>query len=187
MSLSQVGIIVLAAGSGKRFGSDKRKALMPDGVSLLDKTLSRIPPAFSKRVLVIREEDTDLAQRHSTWQTCIANNPEIGMANSLISGIGMAEDWKGALIGLGDMPYIAPATYHAVQMALDDHDIVIPVYQGQRGNPVAFRKEFFGEIKLLSGDQGARSLLKKYTKRCFELETDDAGIIRDVDTPERIE
>jgi len=186
MAADKIGIIVLAAGSSQRFGADKRKALMDNGMALLDATLASIPDSISRRILVLKESDRDIADAHSSWQICPAENPEAGMANSLASGIAMASDWDGALIALADMPHTTPQTYTDLQNALADHDIVIPCFNGKRGNPVGFRQHFFSEIRKLEGDQGAKSLLKKYEGKCFELETADEGIIRDVDTPDRL-
>ena len=108
------------------------------------------------------------------------------MANSLASGIAMAKNWPAALIGLGDMPYISSATYLVLQQALLSQDIVIPVMEGRRGNPVGFCKRFYDEIMQLQGDQGARSLLEKYAEECFEMEVKDNGIFRDIDTPDML-
>lgn len=182
---ADIGIIILAAGSGVRFGADKRRAVMANGASLLDNTLSRVPASFSRRILVLRPGDDDLAERHACrWQICVAGDPASGMANSLASGIAMAGTWAGALVGLGDMPFIRPDTYAAVQNALCEHEIVIPGYGEARGNPVGFRRQFFGEMENLRGDRGARSLLKQYADRCHTLETGDEGILRDVDSPD---
>lgn len=182
-----IGIIILAAGRSLRFGADKRKAMLADGNSLLDSTLAKVPESFQKKILVLKAEDEDLADLYkSRWQICLANNPDAGMANSLSSAIKAASGWEAAVIGLGDMPYINQATYGAVQKALTQHEIVIPGLGGKRGNPVGFRQHFFNEILQLEGDQGAKSLLQKYSDQCFVLETQDEGIIRDIDTPDKL-
>lgn len=184
---ADIGIIVLAAGTARRFGADKRRAPLPAGQTLLEATLSRVPRAISRRILVLREGDDDLAHVfRQDWRICIAGNPDAGMANSLASGIAMAGGWAGALIGLGDMPYITAATYSMLQQALATHDIVIPVCKGERGNPVGFRHNYFAEMATLEGDRGARSLLEKHAQACFVVETGDEGVLRDIDTPENL-
>jgi molybdenum cofactor cytidylyltransferase len=184
---TDIGIIILAAGSSQRYGSDKRTATLSDGTPLLSATLANVSGSFSRRVLVLKKEDETLGRLYAdNWQICHAANPETGMASSLASGIAMAGNWPAALIGLGDMPYISSATYTALQQALEEHDIVIPVFEGRRGNPVGFKQRYFDEIMQLQGDQGARSLLEKYKEECFEVEVQDSGIIQDIDTPEML-
>ena len=184
---TDIGIIILAAGSSQRYGSDKRTATLPDGTALLSATLANVPDSFTRRVLVLKKEDEDLGSLYAdNWQICHAENPETGLASSLCSGIALAGNWPATLIGLGDMPYISTETYLALQQALKKHDIVIPAFENQRGNPAGFRQRYFDEIMQLQGDQGARSLLGKYKEECFEVEVQDSGIIQDIDTPEML-
>jgi molybdenum cofactor cytidylyltransferase len=61
-------------------------------------------------------------------------------------------------------------------------DIAVPVYQGRRGNPVAFSRIHLQRLLQLSGDQGARKLLREFP--VCEIAVDDAGILYDVDSPE---
>ena len=179
-----IGVIVLAAGQGSRFGSDKRRSRLAGGKTLLGATLASIPASLTRRILVLQPGDDDYAKQFSgQWQICFASDPASGMANSLASGIAMAGDWAGALLALGDMPWIQPATYAGLQQALSTHEIVVPCCGGKRGNPAGFRHRFFAEIKNLAGDRGARSLLHKYAADCFDMETGDEGVLRDVDYP----
>ena len=49
----KIGAIVLAAGRSKRFGSDKRKAVLPNGNLVIYETLNRVLAVFDQ-VLVPR-------------------------------------------------------------------------------------------------------------------------------------
>jgi len=185
--VSAIGIIILAAGSGKRFGSDKRMAVLPGGKTLLETTLASIPAIIERRMLVLKPGEDALASQFSkTWEICFASNPDSGMASSLVTGISAADSWEGALIGLADMPFIKADTYTNLQRTLNDNDIVVPTFNGKRGNPVGFRKHYFQEILAITGDQGARRLLDRHQDKCKIVETGDEGVIRDIDSPESI-
>ena len=89
---------------------------------------------------------------------------------------------RGWIVGLADMPMIAPATFQEIALALVSADtIVAPVYEGQRGHPVAFGAAHGPALAALTGDTGARALIDAlgYTA----LPTGDAGVLRDIDTP----
>lgn len=61
--------------------------------------------------------------------------------------------------------------------------IVVPIYQGQRGHPVLFDRALFPELAGLQGDEGGRSLLRRYAHRVMTVETESDGVVADVDTP----
>jgi len=89
---------------------------------------------------------------------------------------------RGWIVGLADMPMIAPATFQEIALALVSAEtIVAPVYEGQRGHPVAFGAAHGSALAALTGDTGARAMIDAlgYTA----LPTGDAGVLRDIDLP----
>ncbi len=62
---------------------------------------------------------------------------------------------------------------------------VIPLYAGQRGNPVLVTRALFPEIAMLTGDEGARRLLKRADPaRIVEVEFSNRAVTLDIDTPD---
>jgi molybdenum cofactor cytidylyltransferase len=55
------------------------------------------------------------------------------------------------------------------------------VFEGRRGNPVAFGARHLPALLALEGEHGARSLLR--SSPVVEVTVDDPGILRDIDTP----
>ena len=90
----------------------------------------------------------------------------------------------GCLVALGDMPYIQAHTVSRLVAALKHHDLVAPVYMGQRGHPVGFSRQYFPFLIGLSGDRGAGKLLQDHAHELHTIEVDDGGVIHDVDFPE---
>ncbi len=180
--LAGVGCIVLAAGSGSRFGSDKRLAKLGEE-TLLERTLGNITPVFGKRVLVLRPDDDALGSRFAEdWQIVLAVDAGKGMGHSLAAAMTCTSGWNGAVIALADMPFIKTATYHAVRAGLTATNLVVPYYREQRGNPVGIGKRYFAELAELQGDQGARALLQQHAAAVLRVDVEDAGILRDIDT-----
>ena len=57
---------------------------------------------------------------------------------------------------------------------------------GCRANPVIWGEAFFDEIKMLSGDTGARALFHTYTSAMNMIEMDEAHLSLDADTEEDV-
>lgn len=176
--------IVLAAGLGSRFGSDKRLARLADGRSLLDATLNSIPRRFSQYLLVLRPDDSALALQHAAqWQPVHAEAAAHGMGHSLAAGLAACRPCNAALVVLADMPHVSTTTYVALLAALRRDRIAVPRHAGQRGNPVGIGSDFFEELQQAQGDRGARLLLERHPQTLHWVDVEDPGIHRDVDTP----
>ncbi len=113
-----------------------------------------------------------------------------GMSASLRAAItAVPETRAGALICLGDMPFVRAETLDRLVEAFDPdagHIAVIPSFDGERGNPVLLGRALFGDIGRLTGDQGARPLLAAAPGRVVALPVDDPGILRDIDRPDAL-
>lgn len=92
-------------------------------------------------------------------------------------------DWNGVLLTLADMPWIAPQTYSLVAARLSASTISLPVFNGLPGHPVGFGRDFYQELRSLSGDVGAKPIVQKYAQHVRKLPLDDPAIRQDVDFP----
>jgi len=89
---------------------------------------------------------------------------------------------QGWLVALGDMPFVDQATLRALASAIEDGaGIAAPLFEGRRGNPVAFGALHRAALLALDGDQGARRLLERAPVTAIAV--DDPGILRDIDSP----
>jgi molybdenum cofactor cytidylyltransferase len=183
-----VGVLVLAAGRSRRFGSDKRQALLPDGRRVLDTLLEKINESGLPVLLCLDESDDDLAfemdGRNIPYYRC--HRAGEGMGATLAEGVAHIPSWDGLLVTLADMPWVRPSTYTAMALRLKPEIICVPAHNGRRGHPVGFGKRFFRELAELSGDSGARDLLTKHRDKVREIPLEDPAIQRDIDIPEDI-
>ena len=183
--------ILLAAGFSLRFGStNKLLQLLPDGRPLALASAENLIKSIPVSIAVLRPENQVLAELMLNAGLkivfCTENDEE--MADSLAAGIRFSASFEAAndgfIIALADMPYIQSDTIVAVaNQVADGASIVIPTYQNQRGHPVGFSAKFRSDLENLQGDEGARSIIKRYTDENELLPTDDAGILVDIDTP----
>jgi molybdenum cofactor cytidylyltransferase len=189
--------ILLAAGTGSRFGGHKLLAPMSAGDKLpppmsgdtpLGAVAARnLAAALPRSLAVVRPSDARLSARLAATglQVVECADADTGMGASLACGVAAAQDADGWVVALGDMPWIAPATIRSVADALrSGADIAAPSFQGRRGHPVGLSRHHYAALTALTGDTGARALLEENRDRVTLIDVADAGVLRDVDTPQ---
>jgi len=182
-------LIVLAAGSGSRFGGASPKLAQPFGThSVLGSTLRHALGSGMPMVVVTTEALAPLVRSFVAAQDVLLlpsaagqKGGVLGMGYSIATGVAARPDAQGWLMLPGDMPLVRPATMLAVARALAVHPVAYAQHRGRRGHPVGFAAELYSELVVLSGDEGARRLVARYP--AFGVEVDDAGTLIDVDTP----
>jgi len=183
--------ILLAAGRGVRFGGTKLLAPLATGDASQGATVGeaacrRLVAACPDVVAVVRPDGGPLAAalRDAGARVVECARADDGMGASLACGVTAAADAAGWVVALADMPWIAPATIANVVAALRNGAVVAaPFYRGERGHPVGFGKACGPALAELTGDEGARRVLAALGERLVRIDVDDAGVVRDVDTP----
>ncbi len=183
------GVLMLAAGSGRRFGSDKRLATLPHGQTLLDTAVNNALDSGLPVQVCLAPNDKAIADQLRTrgCRVTLCQQSAQGMGATLANGVLSISDWDGVLIALADMPWILPDSFRTVADSLAADAIRIPVYEGRQGHPVGFGRHFYPRLLQLSGDRGAREVIQNHQQNVEEVALSDPGITRDVDTPGQLE
>lgn len=182
--------LLLAGGFSRRFGP-QNKLLQPlaDGQLVALSAAQVLIQALPHSIAVIRASESSLASQLMSLgfkiATCEAQHQQ--MSDSLKLGIVTAQSCfpqlLGLVIALADMPYLQATTIKRVAQRLTQANIVQPMYQGQPGHPVGFGLDLIPELLLVEGDQGARAVLRTHQAEILRFECQDAGILKDIDTP----
>lgn len=187
--------ILLAAGFSRRFGdTDKLLHPLADSNPMALASAQHLIQAIPDSIAVVRFGNQLLAEAllQAGLQVVYCDEKAQDMAESLSTAIrysaslvstNQASANDGFVIALADMPYISTSTILAVAAQLKaGSDIVMPTFQGQRGHPVGFSPKYRDELLAVKGDEGARSVIRRHADKVILLETQDAGILADIDT-----
>lgn len=184
-----VGAILLAAGRSTRMGEVNKLLADLGGRPVVARTLDAIEAAGLPALVVLgnmaAEVRAALGKRAGFVEA--ADYAE-GLSRSLRAGITAApEDWRAAIIALGDMPEVPASVLTAMVAAFrEPHDIVVPVWRGKRGNPVLWPRAHFARLTALSGDVGGKALLAEFADHIVEVEVDTDAVLTDIDTPDAL-
>ncbi len=179
---------MLAAGLSRRMGGPNKLLQRYRGKPLLAHAL-RIAKdiEFADRIAVTGRDADQVQALAASFSVRCVYNPRFaeGLGTSIAAGVrALHPDTDGIFIALGDMPEIGPEVYRALAQKFTPRSIILPLHSGARGHPVLFCTSYRPGLSALSGDEGARSLLRRHALCVAEVETEEPGVLCDVDTRE---
>jgi molybdenum cofactor cytidylyltransferase len=187
-----IAAVILAAGESSRMG--RPKALLPfRGTTFIEAIVGALKQSRVGEIVVVLGHDAEEMKRrieHLPVTIVINREYKQGQLSSLQAAIrylnASPHRIEGMLVHLVDHPYLNPAlvdrmieSFYAAPKL-----IVLPRYQMRRGHPVIFSASLFQELLEAPLDQGAKAVVNAHRADTLELDTDDAGIAVDIDTPE---
>lgn len=181
--------VVPSAGASRRMG--RSKALLHlEGRSFLHHVVRALMEGGCDPVLVVVAEGDEalLDEAHRTGARTLVNaDPGEGPITSLRLAIGALGDTVDGIAYLPvDHPLVLPATV-ARLLAAARHSqalLTLPMHGPKRGHPPVFRTGIFHELVDPSLEGGARIVVHRHLADACLVETEDAGVIADIDTPE---
>jgi molybdenum cofactor cytidylyltransferase len=168
-----------------------KQLLCVGGRTALEQTLRAVRDSHADEVVLVLGFAADQIQRQLPPALLdgvkVVVNPqhESGIASSLRAGLSLlAADVDATLIVLADQPLVRAATMDGIidKYRVTKASIIIPLHNGQRGNPVLLSRAIFPEAMALTGDTGCRALFASHTEGIAKVEVDDPGILQDMDT-----
>lgn len=195
------GIFIMAAGFSNRFKAltGGQHKLLAKGkyapYSILELTYHSVLQAFpqSHIFIITNENEPEVIRlsRQLTQNTFIIHSDglstSIASAISLLQRLPIFKDIHQLFILPADLPFIQRETFTQLQelFSQSKNKIIRPIFKDFIGHPVGFHHSLFPELRKLSGDFGAKALLKTYPVTVIP--SLDPGIIWDIDTPMDLE
>lgn len=182
--------VVLSAGASSRMG--RPKALLPvDGVPFIERIVRALEHTEVDRTLVVLGHNAEAMREAIAYlgvDTVVNPDYARGQLSSLHTAIRAldGEPVEAILVHLVDHPFIESRLVDRMieRFRAEGKLIVVPRFNGRRGHPVLFSSKLFPEFLAASLDTGAKPVVRGHPAETLELDTDEAGILVDIDTPE---
>ncbi len=184
--MKNIAILLLAAGASSRMrGRDKLMELV-GGVPLLSLICSRAAQTGLPCYVMVPTLDHPRVSATATAHVVPVPDASEGMAASIRAGVrALGDNIEAVMILPCDMPELH--TTDLLHLASHFHSSASPVLRatasdGTPGHPVLFPRRCFPALSQITGDQGARGLLRSEKVELVSLPCKRA--VTDLDTPE---
>lgn len=187
--MSNIAIVILAAGSSTRMGQPKQK-LNIGGKTFLQNAIDVASLTSCSVVLVVVQslEAADAFKIPTNVRLLVNADYAAGMATSIKVAVNVLESYENidALMIMNcDQPRISTPDLQQLIDVYKPGCIVASTFGGTIGSPALFDRRFFPELQLLQGDRGAKSVILQNKSRLIEVSMPGAQV--DVDTREDYE
>ncbi|MFQ5918661.1 MAG: NTP transferase domain-containing protein [Thermoplasmata archaeon] len=186
-----ISAVVLAAGTSSRMGRPK-PLLEVDGRRLLERVLGAVRGSGAEEVVLVLGSHADrvLEEVPLDGAKVVVNEryPE-GLSTSIRAGIhALSAEAESSFVVLADQPFLQPETLDAIseEWRATHAPILIPTFQGVRGNPVLLDRSVFDDVEEITGDRGCRSIFGDYKGEIVEVPVSDPGVLLDIDTEDQL-
>lgn len=189
-----ISAIILAAGESKRMGEPNKLLLPYRCQTLIEGIVDTVLSSdVDEVIIVLGHEAARIKEVCQTRPVKFVQNDNYqeGMTTSIHAGVRAADgDADGFMICLSDLPLVEPDELnhliYAFQEAVtaNNKHIAIPVFEGQRGNPVIFSAIYKNDILDHKGLMGCKGIIKQNPEQVLEVEMATAHVLMDIDTPE---
>jgi len=185
---SRLAILLLAAGQGSRLGNIPKALLKKEGIPLIQRFWQEVSPLNAIESISVlgfyADQIKPLAEQYS--QVVINQQADRGHGSSVRLGLeSLHTPFDLLVIALIDQPRITQTSLELLINGLegqgDEIDALVPLCQGQRGNPIVMRRRAVLEILNIPAHT-PRQWLDQHPKRVCFYETRKDAFIADVDT-----
>ncbi len=191
-ALPRIEALLLAAGASRRMAGRDKLLESVEGEPMLvraarvalasaaARVIVVLPPGAEARRAILRDLPVTIVEAPAAAE---------GMAGSLRAGIIAIPDAADAVVLMfADMPEVTAAHVDRLLAAFDPaagREICRAIdADGRPGHPVLFGRRFFESLAALTGDRGARDILRDATEYLVDVPTPGRGATLDLDTPE---
>jgi molybdenum cofactor cytidylyltransferase len=185
---NEIGAVLLAAGGSRRLGAPKQ-LLAYGGEPLVRRAATTaLDAGFSPVVVVVGHEAARVRSALAGTALAIVENADWsnGVASSIRRGLGelarLVPTPRAVALLVCDQPLLTSEHLRALAAAVrGGAPLAASTYAGTQGVPAVFGPELVPELQALTGDTGAKAIVRRHLSRAALIPF--AGAEHDVDTP----
>jgi molybdenum cofactor cytidylyltransferase len=183
--------VLLAAGESRRMGSTNKLELLVQGEALLHRTARILLGSNLNEVVVVTGHEAEKARfllNSLPVKTVYNENYSEGQMTSVHKGLAaLQQPCAGVMICLADQPLLEAQDVNLLIESFLKRtagSVLVPTYQGKRGNPIILSYEHRDAI--LAGDRnlGCKRFIEKNPDLVTTLEMPNNHVVVDLDTPD---
>lgn len=185
----RVGAVLLAAGEGRRMGGVTKPLIRLQGVPLINRQLIALSGAGVDEVVVVTGHARDAIEAQvQSFPVTLAHNADYAQGQQGSVRVGLAAlsgNFDAVFIVLADQPLIGSADLTELMAAFKKRpsgNLVVPVVNGQRGNPILLDDVALARILASDTDLACRHLIERQPDLVHVHETANTRFITDLDT-----
>jgi molybdenum cofactor cytidylyltransferase len=185
----RVGAVVLAAGQGARMGGVAKSLIRLQGVALINRQLIALSGAGVDEVVVVTGHAREAVEAQvQTFPVTLAYNPAYADGQQGSVRVGLAAlngKFDVVFVVLADQPLIGSGDLTELIAAFKKRprgNVVVPVVDGQRGNPILLDDVARAQILESGTNLGCRNLIERQPELVYVHETANTRFVTDLDT-----
>lgn len=182
----KIGCVLLASGDAKRFGENKLNRKL-SGKSLIDRAIDAIPRDKFHKIVVVSQYDEVLKKAENKNYIGIKNiHPDYGISHSIELGLSVVDCCDSVMFMVSDQPLLSTESIsNMIDFYLHNLGYIVGMgYNGTRGNPCIFPREFYDELYNLREDNGGSTVIRQHEDKLRIFEAKHPDELSDIDTKE---
>lgn len=190
---ASVGVVILAAGAGRRCGTNKLLVEDKNGEPLFMKSLKSAIASDAKPIFVIVGQNHDEIEEYiKGYDVNVVFNRafETGIQSSINAGIkSMPASCDGTILLPADMPNITAQDLNKLIAKFDKNDeksICVFSYKGVKNNPILWSKSLYSKAQIIPENAHMRAVLIEHNDYIKTVETKDEKKLLDINYPSQL-
>lgn len=191
----RTGAVILAAGEGSRMGGVPKCLISVDGQTLMARLLGAMQAMGVAHIVVVtgyHAAAIEAALADLPVQVVRNHEAALGQQSSVRLGLQtLGADFDLVLVALADQPGVGREELSELMSAFRHRPqgtgIVMPVVNGQRGNPIVFAGELIRRLLSEGLPGGLRAFIDNHPEQVLRMQTGNPNFTLDLDTREDLQ